>query len=97
MLSAGARKRISRIKRRAAPEVVRAFEAGKISARRADTLLYLDSEEQLAALSSHLAQTQDVARRSQIAAAVIKTHIDAGRRDLLALQEELRRALASPT
>jgi hypothetical protein len=97
MLSAGTKKRLSRIRRRATPEVQAAFDAGHISARRADTLLYLEPKEQLAELNRLLVARQDVQRRSQIAAAVIKQHLDAGRRDLVALREDLRKALCSLT
>ena len=40
MLSAGQKKRLSRIARRATPEVQKAFAEGRISARRADQLLF---------------------------------------------------------
>jgi hypothetical protein len=44
--SEGHRKRLSRIRRRAAKEVQEAFLAGHISARKADVLLYLEPEQQ---------------------------------------------------
>jgi|SRR6516162_5691596 len=97
MVSAGQKKRLSRIARRAEPEVQAAFEAGKISARRADVLLYLPPEEQLAELNRQLSVQEAAARRSRIAAEVIKAHVAAGRRDLVALEKELRTAISSST
>jgi hypothetical protein len=97
MLSAGQKKRLSRIARRAEPEVRAAFESGKISARRADTLLYLPPEEQLIELNCLLAVQAEAARRTRIATAVIKRHIDAGRHDLVALKADLQLALSSLT
>lgn len=95
MLSTGQRKRISRIRRRSIPAVREAYESGQISARRADTLLYLPAEEQHHQLDRILAGQQEAARRSRLATAVIKTHIDAGRHDLVALREDLQLALNS--
>ena len=82
MLSVGTKKRLSRIHRRALPEVVRVFEDGQISARRADQLLYLEPAQQLAQLQHLLSVREEARRRSKIAAAVIKAHIDSDRRDL---------------
>ena len=75
MLSAGTKKRLSRIRRRATPEVQAAFESGQISGRRADTLLYLKPQEQLAELNRLLSARADVTRRSQIAVQVIREHL----------------------
>ena len=97
MASVGTKKRISRIGRCAVPEVLAAYQAGQISARRADTLLYLPPEEQRAQLEGLLAEQALVARRSKLAAEIIKKHVDAGRRDLAALREDLRKALSSTT
>lgn len=94
MLSKGTKKRLSRIRRRAIPEVLEAFEAGKISARRADTLLCLQPDEQRAQLNALLAEQALIARRSRIAAQVIKAHVSSGRRDLTALRQDLRLALS---
>jgi formylglycine-generating enzyme len=44
----------------------------------ADTLLYLPPEEQRAQLNALLAEQADIARRSRIAAEVIKAHIKGG-------------------
>ena len=97
MPSAGQRKRISRIRPRAIPEVVQAFEAGKISARRADTLLYLPPDEQRAQLNALLAEQALIARRSRIAAEVIRKHLKAWRRDLLALRKDFAACSTSLT
>jgi len=51
-LSPGTRKRLSRIRRRAIPQVREAYENGQISAKRADLLLYLPAEQQAAELKS---------------------------------------------
>jgi len=85
-----------RIRRRAAPEIQAAYQQGLISARRADTLLYLSAEDQRTQLNRLLAEKADMVRRSKLAAEVIKKHITAGRRDLVALRDDLRKALSSP-
>jgi hypothetical protein len=95
MLSAGQKKRLSRIARRAEPEVRAAFEAGRISARRADTLLYLEPAQQLAELHRLLSVQEARAQRARIAAEVIRQYVQAGKRDLVALREDLRTALSS--
>jgi hypothetical protein len=101
MLSKGTRKRLSRIKRRAVPEVQEAFSSGqeafssgRISARRADSLLYLAPEEQRQELARLLAAHEATEHRSRIAAEVVKSYVDAGRRDLVALERDLRLALS---
>ena len=95
--SAGHRKRLSRIVRRATPEVQRAFAEGRISARRADQLLYLEPTQQLAELGRILAAQEESKRRSRIAALVIREYVQAGRRDLVSLKRDLQLALSSPT
>jgi len=60
-------------------------------------LLYLPPEEQLAELNRQLSVQEAAARRSRIAAEVIKAHVAAGRRDLVALEKELRTAISSST
>jgi hypothetical protein len=98
VISPGTKKRISRIRRRAEPEVQAAFEAGKISASRADQLLYLEPSRQLAELDRILAAQQNATQRSRIAAAVIREHLNRGAQpSLAALREDLRLALASST
>jgi hypothetical protein len=71
-----------------------AYAAGIISARRADILLYLCPEEQRAAIAKILAEREAAKRRSRIAAEVIRGYVTAGRRDLVALQKDLRLALS---
>jgi hypothetical protein len=95
MLSAGTRKRHSRIRRRALPQVREAFERGEISGKRADLLLYLPPAAQAAELERILRAREEQARRSQIAARVIKEYVRSGRRDLVTLQEDLRLALSA--
>ena len=95
MLSVGTKKRIARIARRAIPEVLEAYQQGAISARRADTLLYLPPAQQRAELDRILAAQQNGAERSRIAAEVIRHHVDAGRRDLAVFREDLKMALSS--
>jgi len=97
MLSAGQKKRLSRIARRATPEVQKAFAEGRISARRADQLLYLEPAQQLAELHRLLAVQDEAARRSRIVAEVIQRHVNNGNRDIVALQTDLQLALSSTT
>jgi len=97
MPSASHTKRLSRIRRRATQEVQRAFEVGQISARRADQLLYLEPQEQIARLNRLLADREEAKRRSRIAARVIKSYVERGCRDLVALRGDLKSALASVT
>jgi len=68
MPSAGTKKRISRIRRRALPEIMAAYQSGKISARRAAQLLYLQPDQQRAELTRLLSIQEEAARRSRIAA-----------------------------
>jgi hypothetical protein len=97
MLSPDTKKRLSRIRRRATVEVQAAYTAGKISARKADQLLYLPEDRQRAELERILSDQEDIKRRRKIAVEVIRRHLALGRRDLVALQEDLNRALASLT
>ena len=97
MLSTGTRKRISRIRRRAIAEVQEAYQQGKISARRADQLLYLEPSRQLVELSRILAVQEETARRSRVAAMVIREYVQGGKHDLVALQKDLQLALSTPT
>jgi hypothetical protein len=97
MPSQGHTKRLRRLEKRASPEIKAALASGKISPRFADSLLYVPLQEQVARLNGHLAAKEDRERRSQIAAQVIKEHLSAGRRDLLALKKDLLLALAIPT
>jgi hypothetical protein len=95
--SSGHRKRLSRLRRRAEPEVLAAYEQGRISARKADELLYLSPAAQRQKISNLVAGQDELARRSKIAAQVIKAHIETGRRDLVGLKQDLIRALCSAT
>jgi hypothetical protein len=95
--SRGHRKRVSRIQKRAAPEVVRAFQQGLISAKRADLWLYLPVEQQQTQLQAYLSERETISQRSKIAAEIIQKHLALGQRDLVALREDLHLALASST
>jgi hypothetical protein len=97
MLSEGTRKSLSRIRRRATPQVQEAYRSGKISARRAAQLLYLEPSQQLAELDRILATQEKIRHRSRIAAQVIKEHLGRKSKDLVALREDLTRALCSST
>ena len=97
MPSIGTRKRLVRITRRALPETREAFAQGRISARRADQLLYLPVQEQLAELNRILTSQEDAARRRRIAATVIRQYVHSGKRDLVALRKDLQLALAPST
>jgi hypothetical protein len=94
MLSPGTKKRISRINRRAVPEVAQAYRQGRISARRADTLLYLPLEEQRRELDRILAEQEKTSQRSKIAAAILRDYVARGCGNLHALQQDLKTALA---
>ena len=95
MLSPGTKKRINRILKRAIPEVVRAYQEGRISARKADQLLYLSAQEQLAECKRILTAQEDAARRSRIAATVIRQYVHDGKRDLAGLRKDLQLALST--
>jgi hypothetical protein len=90
----GTTKRLSRIARRAIPEVAAAYRQGLISARKADELLYLPPLEQLEALNRFLAERTERQRRSQVAAKVLHEYITRGCLDLIALRRDLETALA---
>ena len=94
MLSKATKKRLSRIRKARLRGSSGSFSAGKISARRADTLLYLEPEEQRQELARILAEREVAVHRSRIAAEVIRGFVTAGRRDLVALQKHLRCALS---
>jgi hypothetical protein len=97
-MSPGHVKRLSRIRRRAIPAVRTAFERGQISARRADTLLYLDPAEQEARISTLLSDRDTKAHAYQRAASVIngylQEHRGIKRIDLHELERRIREALA---
>src|SRR5262249_45332077 len=75
MLSVGTKKRIARIRRRAIAEVLEAYQQGRISARRADILLYLPQDEQRAELGRILSLQEDTKHRNKIAVEVIRRHL----------------------
>lgn len=97
MASPGQLKRISRIRRRAIPEVREAFERGEISAKRADLLLYLPQGEQAAELERRLSEAHEREARRRLVAESIRGYLDGlnGRRvDLNELAQRIRKALA---
>jgi hypothetical protein len=75
-LSPGTRKRLSRIKRRAIPEVREAYKNGQISAKRADLLLYLRPQEQRAELERRLSEAKEREERHRRTAEVIKSYLN---------------------
>ena len=91
-------KRDRRIRRRALPEVTEAYHSGAISARRADTLLYLSPARQrieLARILSAAAQRQNVSR---LVADTIRGYLDNlgdRRLDLNELNRTLKEALSN--
>ena len=88
--------RVSRIKRRALPAVVAAFEAGKISAKRADLLLHLNPREQALELERRLSEAREREARHRLVAETIRRYLDArdgGRVDLVELAGLIRGAL----
>jgi hypothetical protein len=89
--------RVSRIRRRALPAVVAAFEAGKISAKRADLLLHLNPREQALELECRLSEAHEHEARHRAVAGAIKPYLDdLGNRkvDLIELSKIIRQALA---
>jgi hypothetical protein len=89
-------KRIARIERRGSPELVDALRRGLISARTADNLFYLPTEEQRTQLERRLAAAREREGRSQLAAQTIRSYLDSAQRiDLAELQCRIRKALAT--
>ena len=76
MPSPGQTKRISRIRRRASPEVREAYERGDISARRADILLYLPPDQQAAELERRFAEIAEREQKHAIVARTIREYLD---------------------
>ena len=66
-----------------------------ITARRADALLYLDPQRQLAELNKILSAREEAARRSRIAAEILREYMKRGCRDLITLRQDLESALAT--
>lgn len=90
-------KRISRIRRRASPEVREAYENGLISAKRADLLLYKSHSEQQAELTRRLSEAHERETRHRLVADAIRTYLDSlnGRQvDLHQLAGIIRQALS---
>jgi hypothetical protein len=97
MPSPGQTKRISRIRRRAIPAVREAYERGDISAKRADTLLYLPADQQVAELERRLSEAHEREARHRLVSESIRGYLDGlnGRRvDLNELAQRIREALA---
>jgi hypothetical protein len=90
-----AKKRLSRIRRRAIPAVQQAFENGQVSARRCDILLYLPADQQQAWLDQHRVQEERYSRAAHAITDYLRT-LPAGsqpRLDLLA--QSIRAAIAT--
>ena len=85
--------RINRVGRRASPAVQEAYREGRISLRKADILLHSDPLEAEGELTAILEKQAEIARRSQVATRVIRSHLQAGRRGLRVLETDLRVAL----
>jgi hypothetical protein len=75
-ISSGQKKRISRITRRAIPAVQAAYRDGRISARMADTLLYLGPKKQKAELERRLSEVKQREARHRLAATAISEYLD---------------------
>jgi hypothetical protein len=98
MPSPGHIKRVSRIKRRASAEVREAYESGQISARMADTMLYLPADRQRVELQRRLSEAKAREHKNQLAAETIRGYLDTlnGRPvDLHQLSNNLRASLLS--
>jgi hypothetical protein len=96
--SKGHLKRLSRIRRRAIPAVREAYANGLISARRADTLLYLAKSEQAKQLAALLTERETRKRTALLAAGTIEGYLKEradSSVDLFELQNRIRQALES--
>jgi hypothetical protein len=97
MLSPGQTKRISRIRRRASPEVREAYENGLISAKRADLLLYKSHSEQAAELERRFAEIAEREQKHATVARTIREYLDglgAERKvDLIELSKLIKEAM----
>lgn len=76
MSSPGQLKRIRRIQRKASPKVVAAYREGKISARLADTLLYLPPGQQARELTRRLKVIEKRTQVNRITAETIRRYLD---------------------
>jgi hypothetical protein len=89
-------KRHRRIERRASAEVLEAYRAGRITARRADILLYLPADQQASELERRLSEAHERETRHRLVADAIRKYLDglAGRKvDLVELGKIIREAL----
>jgi hypothetical protein len=89
-------KRHRRIERRAIPAVREAYERGDISARRADTLLYLPASEQQGELGRLLDEARRREEKNRLVAGVIRQYLDQlGERkvDLIELSKLIKESL----
>jgi hypothetical protein len=93
--SVGQRKRLRRVELRAIQAVKDALQAGLISPRRADTLLYLSADRQQEELDKILRARTQAALRAKRAVEILKIHLAAGSRDLIKLRGDLRAALST--
>jgi hypothetical protein len=94
--SLGTTKRISRIRRRALPEVREAYERGQISARMADTMLYLPAAHQRAELNRRLNEARQREACHRLVADAIREYLDSlnGRKvDLIELSKIIQKSL----
>jgi hypothetical protein len=93
-LSVGQKKRLRRVEKRATQAVKTALADGKISLRRADTLLYLSADCQAEQLDKILRAREQGALRAKRAVEILKAHLAAGSRDLVKLRGDLHEALS---
>jgi hypothetical protein len=94
--SVGQRKRLRRIALRASQPVKDALQAGLISPRRADRLLYLEPAQQEQELAKILVARTQAAGRAKRVVEILQAHLATGTRDLVKLRGDLREALAAP-
>jgi hypothetical protein len=67
---------LRRIERRATPEVLEAYRAGRITARRADILFYLPADQQAAELECRLSEAHERETRHRLVAEAIRKYLD---------------------
>jgi hypothetical protein len=86
-----------RIGRRASPEVLAAYHAGRLSPRRADILLHLPAAEQKTELTRRLSAAHEQERRNLLVANTIRKYLDSlhGEKvDLYQLGDIIKQALS---
>jgi hypothetical protein len=93
-MSPGHKKRLRRIQLRASSELKDALASGVLSARKADSLLYLPESEQEQELAQIRRAKTRMTLRAQLAVTTIRRHLDSGSRDLHKLRRDLHKALA---